>query len=111
MATQSRLPTASPKRLAEAKTSLPPGVHLSTFYDQSQISQEAQASVVEAIVVGGLLALVVLMLFLGNLRTAAVVLLILPVTLLITFGLMKASRPDDEHHDPGRPRHRPWPGH
>ena len=78
------------KALAEAKTSLPPGVHLSTFYDQSQISQEAQASVVEAIVVGGLLALVVLMLFLGNLRTAAVVLLILPVTLLITFGLMKA---------------------
>ena len=76
--------------LADAKTSLPPGVHLSTFYDQSQISQEAQASVVEAIVVGGLLALVVLMLFLGNLRTAAVVLLILPVTLLITFGLMKA---------------------
>ena len=76
--------------LAEVKSSLPPGVHFSLFYDQSQIVQEAQSSVIEAIVVGGVLALIVLMLFLGNLRAAAIVLMLLPLTLLITFGLMKA---------------------
>ena len=76
--------------LAEVKSSLPSGVHFSLFYDQSQIVQEAQASVIEAIVIGGLLALIVLMLFLGNLRAAAIVLTLLPLTLLITFGLMKA---------------------
>ena len=76
--------------LAEIRPSLPRGIHFSLFYDQSQIVQEAQSSVVEAIVIGGLLALVVLMLFLGNLRAAAIVLTLLPLTLLITFGLMKA---------------------
>lgn len=76
--------------LTELQPSLPRGVHFSLFYDQSQIVQEAQSSVIEAIVIGGLLALVVLMLFLGNLRAAAIVLMLLPLTLLITFGLMKA---------------------
>ena len=68
---------------------LPPGVTVSNFYDQSQIVGESQSSVLEAILVGGLLALIVLMLFLGNLRTAAIVLIVLPLTILISFGLMK----------------------
>ena len=76
--------------LAEAKSALPPNVSVSLFYDQSQIVQESQASVLEAILVGGVLALIVVTLFLGNLRTAAVVLIILPLTILISFALMKA---------------------
>ena len=75
--------------LQSARSALPPGVTLSNFYDQSQIVKESQASVLESILVGGVLALLVLMLFLGNLRTAAVVLIILPLTIVITFGLMK----------------------
>ena len=65
-------------------------VTISNYYDQSQIVSESQSSVLEAILVGGVLALIVLMLFLGNLRTAAIVLIILPLTILISFGLMKA---------------------
>lgn len=76
--------------MADMTTALPPGIRFSFSYDQSQIVRESQASVIEAIVIGGILALIVLMLFLGNLRTAAVVLVILPVTVLITFGLMQA---------------------
>lgn len=76
--------------MADMRPSLPAGLSFSFSYDQSQIVLESQASVIEAIVIGGILALLVLMLFLGNLRTAAVVLLILPVTVLITFGLMQA---------------------
>lgn len=76
--------------LHDVRADLPPNITVSNFYDQSQIVQESQASVLEAIIVGGVLALIVLMLFLGNLRTAAVVLIILPLTIVITFGLMKA---------------------
>lgn len=74
----------------DMRAALPPGIRFSFSYDQSQIVRESQVSVIEAILVGGILALIVLMLFLGNLRTAAVVLLILPITVLITFGLMQA---------------------
>jgi len=76
--------------LADLHSSLPPGVTLSNFYDQSEIVLESQHSVLESLIVGGVLALFVLMLFLGNLRTAAVVLIILPLTIVITFALMKA---------------------
>ncbi len=76
--------------LAELGKTLPKGVTTSLFYDQSQIVQESEASVIESIAIGGVLALLVLMLFLGNLRAAAIVLILLPLTLIITFTLMKA---------------------
>jgi CzcA family heavy metal efflux pump len=75
--------------LLELGKTLPRGVSTSAFYDQSQIVQESEGSVVESIVIGGILALVVLMLFLGNGRAATIVLMLLPLTLLITFSLMK----------------------
>lgn len=76
--------------LADLEKTLPRGVTTSLFYDQSQIVQESESSVVESIVIGAILALLVLMLFLGNLRAAAVVLILLPLSLIITFTLMKA---------------------
>ncbi len=76
--------------LSDLRSSLPPDITVSNFYDQSQIVRESQSSVIESLIVGGVLALLVLMLFLGNLRTAAIVLIILPLTIIITFALMKA---------------------
>ena len=75
--------------LHELEATLPPGITISTFYDQSQIVHESQNSVIEAIIIGGVLAMLVVVLFLGNLRTASVVLIALPLTVLITFALMK----------------------
>jgi len=77
------------KTLDEAKALLPADVTVSNFYDQADIVVGSQHSVIEALILGGALALVVLMLFLGNLRTAAIVLIILPLTVVITFALMK----------------------
>ena len=62
---------------------------MTNYYDQSEIVVGSQNSVIEALILGGALALVVLMLFLGNLRTAAIVLIILPLTIIIAFALMK----------------------
>lgn len=76
------------KTLAEAAPLLP-NVTVSNFYDQADIVIGSQHSVIEALILGGALALVVLMFFLGNLRTAAIVLVILPLTVVITFALMK----------------------
>ena len=75
--------------LHELEATLPPGITISTFYDQSQIVHESQNSVIEAIIVGGVLAMLVVVLFLGNIRTASVVLIALPLTVTITFALMK----------------------
>ena len=74
--------------LADARSALPPGITVSNFYDQSEIVLESQHSVLESLIIGGVLALVVLTLFLGNLRTAGVVLILLPLTIVITFALM-----------------------
>ena len=71
-------------------SALPKDAKIDLFYDQSEIVAQSEGSVVESIIVGGVLALLVLMLFLGNLRVAAVVLVQLPLTLIITFSLMRA---------------------
>ncbi len=77
------------KALADAKSALPPGITVTNYYDQSEIVVGSQHSVIEALILGGALALIVLMLFLGNLRTASIVLIILPLTIIIAFALMK----------------------
>ncbi|MEO7719680.1 MAG: efflux RND transporter permease subunit [Capsulimonas sp.] len=76
--------------LADLHSSLPAGVSTSLFYDQSEIVRSSESSVIESIVIGGILALIVLTLFLGNIRAASIVLIILPLSILITFSLMKA---------------------
>ncbi len=74
--------------LNSQRSVIPASVTLSNYYDQSQIVRQSQSSVIEAIIIGGVLALLVLMLFLGNLRAAAVVVIILPLTIVITFAVM-----------------------
>ncbi len=74
--------------LKALEPALPKDVKIARFYDQSDIVAQSEGSVIESIVVGGVLALLVLVLFLGNLRVAAVVLIQLPLTLIITFTMM-----------------------
>ena len=77
------------KALEDAKSVLPPGITIANYYDEAVIVTGSQNSVIEALILGGALALVVLTLFLGNLRTASIVLIILPLTIVIAFALMK----------------------
>ncbi|WP_309694087.1 efflux RND transporter permease subunit [Armatimonas sp.] len=75
--------------LTQLKKSLPPGTELGIFYDQSVLIGEAIASVRDAVLIGAGLAVVVLLLFLGDMRATLVTALIIPVTVLITFLLMR----------------------
>jgi multidrug efflux pump subunit AcrB len=68
---------------------LPPGVHIEPFYDQSTIVKDSISSVRDAVLLGILLSSVVLVLFLRDWGTSLVAGLVIPVTLLITFIVLK----------------------
>ncbi len=73
------------------RKTLPPGTEIGVFYDQSVLVGEAVGSVRDAVFIGAALAVVVLMLFLGNLRATLVTAVIIPATVLITFLLMRLA--------------------
>ena len=63
---------------------LPPGVHLAAFYDQSELVRDSIASVRDAILIGLVLACLILFLFLRDWSSALVAGLVIPVTVAIT---------------------------
>ena len=76
-------------KLAELAPSLPPGVTTQVFYDRGSLVERAVGTVSKALGEAIVLVLVLLVLFLGNLRAALVVALILPLAALGTFVLMQ----------------------
>jgi len=75
----------------ELKPTLPPGVHLEPFYDQSTIVHDSIASVRDAVLLGIVLSSIILVLFLRDWGTSFVAGLVIPVTLFITFIVLKAT--------------------
>src|SRR2546429_33976 len=70
---------------------LPPGVHLEPFYDQSTIVHDSISSVRDAVLIGILLSSIILVLFLRDWGTSLVAGLVIPITLLITFIVLKMT--------------------
>jgi cobalt-zinc-cadmium resistance protein CzcA len=75
-------------KLAELAPGLPPGVEIKPFYNRGHLVDSAIATVSRALVEAIVLVLVLLVLFLGDLRAALTVALILPLAALLTFILM-----------------------
>src|SRR5262245_33110757 len=71
------------------RESLPAGVELKPFYDQSNIVNESIASVRDAIIIGLVLAALIIWLFLRDWGTALMTGLVVPVTIVVTFIAMK----------------------
>jgi CzcA family heavy metal efflux pump len=71
------------------RKSLPPGIELRPFYDQSEIVSESIKSVRDAILIGLILASIILVVFLGDWGTSIVAGLVIPVTVLVTFIALK----------------------
>jgi CzcA family heavy metal efflux pump len=63
---------------------LPQGVHITPFYDQSELVHESIASVRDAILIGLLLACIILFIFLRDWSSSLVAGLVIPVTVAIT---------------------------
>ena len=71
------------------RKTLPPGVDIQPFYDQSIIVSESIKSVRDAIVLGLILASIILVVFLRDWGTSLVVGLVIPVTVMVTFIALK----------------------
>jgi hydrophobe/amphiphile efflux-1 (HAE1) family protein len=74
--------------LKAVRAQLPKDLRIATFYDQSLLVREGVRSVRDAIVIGLLLSVVILYAFLRNWGTTLVAILVIPVTVLITFLAM-----------------------
>ena len=69
--------------------SLPPGIELKPFYDQSIIVGQSIKSVRDAILLGLILASIILVVFLRDWGTSIVAGLVIPVTVMVTFIALK----------------------
>jgi heavy metal efflux system protein len=76
-------------KLVELAPILPKGVTTRIFYDRGSLVKRAVGTVSKALTEAIVLVVVLLVLFLGNLRAALVVALALPLAVLVTFILMR----------------------
>ena len=77
-------------RLVELEKTLPQGTTIKTFYDRGNLVERAVSTVTKALAEATILVVILLYLFLGNVRSALVVACILPLSALGTFLLMQA---------------------
>ena len=78
--------------LASLKGQIPSDVHVAAYYDQSLLVRDSISSVRDAILIGLLLSIVILYAFLRNWGTTFVAILVIPVTILVTFLAMWLAR-------------------
>jgi cobalt-zinc-cadmium resistance protein CzcA len=79
------------EEVAAINRSLPPDIRVVPFYDQADLVERAVATVRDALLEGGVLIVVVLLVFLGNVRSAMIVTWMLPASALLAFILMRAT--------------------
>jgi CzcA family heavy metal efflux pump len=77
-------------KLAAYRDKLPAGVHIASWYDQSQLVVAAAASVRDAILIGAGLAALVLLVFLRNVKITLIAIIVLPTVLAATVVLLYA---------------------
>ncbi len=93
-----RQPTSNTVRVAEEvhseisalRSSLPQGINIEPFYDQSTLVSDAIKSVRDAILIGLVLAAIILVLFLRDWGSSLVAGLVIPVTIAVTFIALRA---------------------
>ncbi|HKC88326.1 MAG TPA: efflux RND transporter permease subunit, partial [Blastocatellia bacterium] len=74
--------------LAAMRGQIPSDVHVTAYYDQSLLVRDSIRSVRDAIIIGLLLSVVILYAFLRNWGTTFVAILVIPVTIFVTFLVM-----------------------
>ena len=76
------------EKLAVAQAALPKGVELKAVYDRTEIVDKALKTSTNALIEGSILVAVILFLFLGEFRSAIVVIVTLPLAMLFAFICM-----------------------
>jgi cobalt-zinc-cadmium resistance protein CzcA len=80
---------AAKAKLAVAQAALPKGVTLVPVYDRTDLVDKALRTAESSLVEGAVLVAIILFLFLGDFRSAIVVIVTLPMAMLIAFILMQ----------------------
>jgi CzcA family heavy metal efflux pump len=81
---------AANQELDQIRQTLPKGVKVQTFYDQSTLVRDSIASVRDAILIGLVLAAIILVLFLRDWGSSLVAALVIPATIAITLIALRA---------------------
>ncbi len=86
-----RVVDAVQAKLATVKQALPPGVVVKPVYQRTELVNQAIQTAVRALIEGSILVAIVLFLFLGELRSAVVVVIALPLAMLVAFICMEQA--------------------
>ncbi|MHC1758035.1 MAG: efflux RND transporter permease subunit [Negativicutes bacterium] len=78
------------EKITEVQPSLPAGMKIVPFYDQTEVVNRAVDTLTEALVEEFIVVFLVVLLFMGNLRTSLIVTSAIPIGILIAFILMKS---------------------
>ncbi|GAB6158511.1 efflux RND transporter permease subunit [Desulfotomaculum varum] len=76
------------QEVAALNKTLPDGIKITTVVDMSKFIQQSIDNVIYHGLVGGILAVIILYLFLRSLRSTLVVALVMPISIIATFTLM-----------------------
>ena len=76
------------QKLALIQSTIPKGTEINVFYNRKNLIDTAIGTIEEALIIAVVLVIILLSLFLGNIRAAIVVSLVLPLSAVCTFLLM-----------------------
>ncbi|MBX5481070.1 MAG: efflux RND transporter permease subunit [Myxococcaceae bacterium] len=79
------------ERMAEVQKELPPGYSLVVQRDGSEVIRTGTHAVTEHLVLGALFAAIIVLLFLGNVRSTVIAALAIPTSIVGTFAAMKLA--------------------
>lgn len=77
------------EKLEEIKKNLPPGMIIETLYDRSDLVNSTLSTVEHNLLTGAILVIIVLLFLVGNVRAALITAIVIPLSLLFTFALMR----------------------
>lgn len=76
------------ERIARIEKNLPEGLTISAFIDRTKLIDKSIRTVQTNLLEGGIIVILVLVLLLGSIRAGLLVASVIPLTMLITFGVM-----------------------
>ena len=79
------------QRLAQLEETVPPGIRVVPYYDQSKLVERSVATVNQALLQGIALVVIVLLAFMGGFRPSLVVAFAIPFSMAVAFILMGAT--------------------
>lgn len=80
------------QKIQEIQTTLPEGIKIETVYDRTTLVEKAIKTVQKNLVEGAILVIVILFIFLGNIRAALITACVIPLSMLFTLSGMAQQK-------------------